>query len=110
MTHTVEVTKNVPEGEYVKFRVVGVDSNGNRAAPSNIVAVAGPPNPFPSNGVNTALMWGLIGAGIFLLILIIILVACCCLYPVQAKRKKRAAQKYYTNISIEFSLHLLVYK
>lgn len=94
VTHTVEVPKDIPTGGYAKYRIVSIDPSGNEATYSNVATVAGPPNPWPSNGVNAALMWGLIGAGIFLLVLILILVGCCCLYPVQAKRKKRAATKY----------------
>ena len=94
MIHTVVVPNNVLTGGYVKYQVVGVDKSGNRAAPSNIATVAGPPNPWPSNDVNNALMWGLIGAGVILAILMIILVVYCRLYPVQAKRKKIAATKY----------------
>ena len=90
----INMTVDVPavnEGEYVKYRVFGIDSFSNAADTSNVVSLAGPP--LATGGLSTAAMWGLIGAGIaiLLIILIIILIRCCC--PVEASRKKRQATR-----------------
>ncbi len=87
---TVDVP-SVGEGQYVKYRVWGVDSFNNAAETSNVVTLAGPAP--PTGGLSTAAMWGLIGAGIaiLLIILIVVLIRCCC--PVEARRKRRQATR-----------------
>lgn len=96
---TVNVTVQVPsvnDGEYVKYRVQGRDSSAIYGEVSNVVSLAGPAP--ATGGLSTAGMWAIIGTfiALFVIILIIVLIRCCC--PVEAKRRKRQAQRKIRNL------------